>query len=159
MTWSTGSLQIKHSNLLAFLNVKMFVTVHVKTRTYHGDNHCITLKIWSVWLCQWCGRNMMIYRWYNYQHQWSNSTTRSSITKNQIFYNWVWYIDNINEGTKRICCTPLISPTPTSKDIIMHQLKPFRWYIYPGAKQVDGMNDMYDDNKSPHNLLGRWDWN
>ena len=31
-------------------------------------------------------------------------------------------IDSINEGTKYTCCTPILSPNFTDKNIIMHQL-------------------------------------
>ena len=41
-----GSLQIKQSNLMAFLNAQIFAPVRIKTRTCHGHNHRITLNIW-----------------------------------------------------------------------------------------------------------------
>ena len=47
-------------------------------------------------------------------------------------YNTNAQIDSINTNAKYVCiyCTPSISPTPTNKDIIMYQLKPFKQYIY-----------------------------
>ena len=42
-----GSLQIKRSSLVTFLNAQMFVPVSIKTCTYYGHNHRIMLKIWE----------------------------------------------------------------------------------------------------------------
>ena len=36
-----GSLQIKRSNLVAFLNLQIFVPVRFKTRTFYGHNHSL----------------------------------------------------------------------------------------------------------------------
>ena len=45
-----------------------------------------------------------------------------------------------------ICCTPLISPTLADKNIIMHQLKSFKQYKYYRNDQLDGMNNIYENN-------------
>ena len=34
-----GILQIKHSNLLAFLYSQIFIPFHIKTHAYYGHNH------------------------------------------------------------------------------------------------------------------------
>ena len=44
-----------------------------------------------------------------------------------------------------INCTPLISPNATDKNIIMHQLKSLKQNIYLKNKQLDGMNNIYDN--------------
>ena len=49
----------------------------------------------------------------------------------------------MNEDTKYICCTPLMSPTPTDKNITMHQLKPFKRYVYYRDEQIGGVNDTH----------------
>ena len=47
-----GSLQIKHNNLMTFLNAQMFESVCIQTCTYHCQNLCIMLNVWSVLSCQ-----------------------------------------------------------------------------------------------------------
>ena len=49
-------------------------------------------------------------------------------------------IDGINKDTKQIHCTPLTPPTPTDKNVIIFQLKPFEQYIYYRNKQLAVMN-------------------
>ena len=44
------------------------------------------------------------------------------------------------------CCTPFIPPTPTDKNVIMYQLKPFKQYIWYKNKQIDDTNNIYDNN-------------
>ena len=55
-------------------------------------------------------------------------------------------INSINEDTKYMYCTPLISPTPTDRNIIVYQLKPFKQYIYCTNKQLGGINNIHDNN-------------
>ena len=40
----------------------------------------------------------------------------------------------------------MVSLNPTNKNIIMHRLKPFKQYIYYRDDQLDGMNDIHDNN-------------
>ena len=71
---------------------------------------------------------------------------RESTSPKIKYFPIVFDIDSINKDTKYIYCTPLISPTPTDKNIIIFQLKPFEQYIYYRNKQLDGMNNVYDNN-------------
>ena len=42
-----GSLQVKRSNLV-FLYSQIFVSVHIKTRTYYGHNHWLSIKYCTI---------------------------------------------------------------------------------------------------------------
>ena len=64
------------------------------------------------------------------------------------YYPIEFVVASINEDINCICCTPFASPNAADKYIIMHQLKPFKQYIYPKNKQLDGMNEMYVKNNA-----------
>ena len=47
-----------------------------------------------------------------------------------------------------INCTALISQNATDEYFIMYQLKPFKQNIYPENNQLEGMNNLNDDEFS-----------
>ena len=57
-------------------------------------------------------------------------------------------IDSVNKYTNYTCCTPLTSPNPTDKNIIVYQLKPSEQYTHPRNEQLAGMNNINDNEKA-----------